>query len=119
MLAKALEIRDRATFIPVLAVDMNPSESGLTTYEAQRYLLRRAGFSCRGEPIVVFTYMHAKDKAYYDPYDWPDCPRTMKVAHNYVTEHWNELIDGDVIDVEFILGESTTKKISERYGDGY
>ena len=42
-------------------------------------------------------------------------PRERKVrAHDYIAEHWAELDDGDVIDVEFILGEKPTKKISER-----
>jgi hypothetical protein len=114
MRAKALEIRDRATFIPVLAVDMNPDFSA-KGYNGQRYLLRRAGFACDGHPIIVFTYMHAKGHAYYDPYDWPSNPRTMRVAHNYVAEHWEELEDGDVVDVEFILKETTEPKKSEKY----
>ena len=29
-------------------------------------------------------------------------------------EHFDELSDGDVVDVEFILGETTVKKVSER-----
>ena len=36
---KLLEIRDRATFLPVYAISTEPSN------DAQRYLLRRAGFS--------------------------------------------------------------------------
>jgi hypothetical protein len=47
-----------------------------------------------------------------DAYHWGD--RTMQTAHIYIDEHFAELNDGDVIDVEFILGESTEKKISER-----
>ena len=38
----------------------------------------------------------------------------MKVAHNYIATHWHDLVDGDVVDVEFILGETAEKKISER-----
>ena len=36
MKAKALEIRDEGTFIPALAVDMNPADDDL-----QRWLLQR------------------------------------------------------------------------------
>jgi hypothetical protein len=39
----------------------------------------------------------------------------MVEAHRYIEENWNALSDGDVIDVEFILGETKEKKISERY----
>jgi len=37
------------------------------------------------------------------------------VAHDYIEKHFNELKDGDVIDVEHILGETTKKKRSERH----
>jgi hypothetical protein len=125
MKAKALEIRDRHTFIPALAVDMNPGppapDGGMSLDELARhladqvgrmYLLRRAGYACDGEPIIMLTRMAGGLRAFYDPYDW--CDRTWTTAHNYIVEHWNELRDGDVIDVEFILGESTQPKVSER-----
>lgn len=117
MQAKALEIRDRATFIPALAIDMNPKALSAEdeNWAEQRYLLRRAGYACDGKPIIVLTYMHAKDKAFYNPFDWPENPRTMRAAHIYIQENWRKLKDGDVIDVEFILGEKTEKKISERF----
>ena len=38
----------------------------------------------------------------------------MPVAHNYIIEHWHELKDGDVVDVQFILGETKAPKVSER-----
>lgn len=116
MIAKALEVRDRATFIPVLAVDMNPTDRLLSEQElAERYLLRRAGYACDGRPMIVLTRLRAKnDPASYDPFDWNDGTRTFHEAHKYIIEHWAELRDGDVIDVEYILGETSTKKRSER-----
>jgi hypothetical protein len=36
------------------------------------------------------------------------------VAHEWIIEHWAELGDGDVVDVQHILGETATKKVSER-----
>jgi uncharacterized GH25 family protein len=38
----------------------------------------------------------------------------LAVAHNYIIKHWHDLHDGDVVDVEWILGETKQKKISER-----
>jgi hypothetical protein len=38
----------------------------------------------------------------------------MPVSHNYIIDHFDELADGDVVDVEFILGEKPAKKVSER-----
>jgi len=119
MIAKALEIRDIATFIPVLAVDMNPSVGGPAisqgTYEARRYLLRRCGHPCDGAPNVIITRLDGSGPATNDPYFWPIQPRTFRVAHDYIIKHWGELRDGDVVDVEFILGEKPTVKASERF----
>lgn len=114
MKAKALEIRDEATFIPALAVDMNPSvEEHLAPKETegQRYLLHRCGYSCDGRPNIILTRLSGDGQATNDPYAWGG--RTWPVAHNYIIEHWDELRDGDVVDVSFILGETPTKKISE------
>lgn len=111
MKTKVLELRDCMTFIPVLAINMNPTnEHG--TYDEQRYLLRRAGYACDGEPIVMFSRLDGGSDVAYDPYHWQD--RTFRVAHDYVANHWNDLVDGQVVDVEFILGEVDKPKESER-----
>ncbi len=107
MKALALEIRDDGTFIPALAVDMNFAN------DAQRYLLRRCGYACDDRPNVILTRLDGNGQATNDPYAWGG--RTYPVAHEYIIKHWNELKDGDVVDVSFILGESPAPKISERY----
>jgi len=104
MKIKLLEIRDRATFLPCFAMQTTADN------ERQRHLLRRAGYG-PGQPLIIFGYLDASHgKCFYDPYDWDD--RTMKQAHNYIVNHFDELKDGDVIDVEFILGETTTMRYS-------
>ena len=111
MTIKTLEVRDRGTFIPVLCVDMNPSPG---ESEARRYLLRRCGYPCDGRPNVLLTRLDGDGQATNDPYGWTGSARTIPQAHNYIIEHWNEIADGDVVDVEFILGNTTTVKESER-----
>lgn len=107
MKTKALEIRDRNTFVPAIAVQMSPDNEG------QRYLLRRVGYSCEvGEFQVMFFRANGDGVAYSDPYQWPN--RTMQVAHNFVLENFDRLQDGDVVDVQFILGETKEPKQSER-----
>lgn len=102
---KVLEIRDRATFIPVLAVLIDVKAAD----DASRYLLRRAGF---GEyPFVLLTKLNAVESQ-YNPYEWGG--RTMPAAHDYIEKHWSELVSGDVVDVEYILGETSRPKRSER-----
>lgn len=121
MITKLLELRDRNTFIPVLCVDMNPGDPGHLTppwadrYEARRYLLRRCGYPCDGKPNIVMTKAMANGTpATNDPYGWAGGSRTYQVAHAWIIEHWHELKDGDVVDVEFILGETAQRKLSER-----
>ena len=109
MRVKILEIRDSSTFIPMLAVNMNPTE------DAQQYLLRRCGYACDGRPNIILTRADGNGKASNDPYAWGG--RTYPVAHNYIIEHWEQLRDGDVVDVEFILGESKYPKTSERFSN--
>ena len=106
MQVKVLEIRDEGTFIPALAVNMNP------VGEHQRYLLRRCGYPCDGRANVILTRLDGNGKATNDPYEWGG--RTWPVAHTYIIEHWEELNDGDVVDVSFILGETEKPKVSER-----
>lgn len=98
---KLFEIRDIATFVPAMAIRVSGADG---------YLMRRAGF---GDVPMVYLVTLATEHCAYDPYNW-NAQRTMGNAHLYIAEHWEELKNGDVIDVEFILGESSTKKISEQ-----
>lgn len=107
MKAKTLEVRDVGTFVAVLCVDMNPDSN------EQRYLLRRCGYPCNGAPNIAMTALGADGgPCTNDFWWWGD--RTRTTAHRYITEHWNDLRDGDVVDVQFILGETTAPKASER-----
>lgn len=56
-------------------------------------------------------------KAEYDPYSWGPS-RTLRVVHGHIIQHWDELKSGDVIDVEFLLGERPEPKVSEQVTHG-
>lgn len=101
MIAKTVEIRDRATFIPALAVKLEPG------CEADRYLLGRAGYSDEQAGHIVFLVRINGDEYYGDG------GRTIPRAHEWLTRHFDEIRSGAVVDVEFILGESTKEKLSE------
>jgi len=45
-----------------------------------------------------------KAVAHYGPYAWRD--RTYTTAHEYLADHWEDVTDGAVLDVEVILGET-------------
>lgn len=109
MEAKTFEIRDKATFIPILAVRMN------SVTEEDRYLLARAGYgqssTRQGEYVQLIRIDGGEGRSDCDPNNWS---RTLKVAHKFIVEYWGSLPSGWVVDVEYILGETKTPKLSER-----
>ena len=110
MITKLFEIRDIATFIPVLATRIEHEN------EAQSYLLLRAEFRNPLKPlarcILLCRINSHGGECQILPHNWRG--RTMVTAHDHIIKNWNQLEDGDVIDVEFILGETRVRKISER-----
>lgn len=106
MLVKTLEIRDEGTFIPVICIHPTPANA------AQRYLLRRDGYSGQqDERCIIMVDAQCRGCA-YDPYEWTGS-RTKQIAHDYIRNNWAAIKDGDVIDVQFILGETEAPKVSE------
>ena len=110
MQVKCLEIRDAATFIPVICIKPIPVNEG------QRYLLRRDGYSTEpGDSIVIMIDAQCRGCS-YDPYKWRE--GTHRTAHQYIEENWASLKDGDVIDCEYIRGVTSAPKVSERISEG-
>lgn len=111
MIAKLFEVRDAATFIPVLAVKLEP------TNESERYLLGCSGYGTKNEDqskyIQVMKIAGGSSKSECSPSDWGG-NRTMYEAHKYIEEKFDDLNTGDVIDVEYILGISQQPKITQR-----
>lgn len=117
METKILEVRDEGTFIPVLCVDMNPRLDARVEPSAsqriQAYYMRRCGYPCDRRPNIAITNLNMDGgPAWNDPDGWGT--RTMSVAHNFILEHWSTLRDGDVVDVQFVLGKTKQPKVSER-----
>jgi hypothetical protein len=112
MKTKTLEVRDTATFIPVLAI------RAVGEPEPVRYLLGRAGYGTtapRQREYVLLIHL-VGPRVEYNPVAWGN--RTMETAHAYIQEHFDILEDGDVIDVQYIRGETRTPKLSERLAGG-
>lgn len=126
MKIKLIEVRDEGTLIPMLCIDMNPGEpyphtgsisedefrASRDAYSSRMRLLRRSGYPCDGKPNIAITHLSADgDRFSNDPYYWGG--RTRPVAHDYIIKNWATLKDGDVVDVQFILGETKAPKVSE------
>ena len=125
METKILEVRDSATFFLALCVDMNPTQIGgdgaylsindqIEIHNYQRWALRTYGYPCDWKPNILMTHLRAKGEAHNDPYAWKNNGRTMAEAHKYIIANWGTLAEGDVVDVEFILGETKFPKPSQR-----
>jgi hypothetical protein len=112
MISKTFEIRDRGTLIAVLAIQFEAGNS------QDSYLLARSGFGKQKEDqrkYILLYKLYDDGVATYDAYAWPD--NTTKQAHLYINDHFDELETGQVIDCEYLRGESESPKISE-YHDG-
>ena len=109
MEVKTFEVRDEGTFISVLAVRLWPRS------EEERYLLSRAGYGRTeadqiGGDYVMLTRLDG-GLCYYDHLMWGN--RTLGCAHAYIRTCWDDLQSGQVIDVQYILGETDKPKESE------
>ena len=109
MTTKTIEVRDRATFIPMLATRLDP------TNEADRYLFALSGYGVSIEDqkkyVLLAQINGGNGKTSCDPYDWAN--RTLTTAHSWLIDHFDEIESGAVVDVQFILGETDNPKVSE------
>ena len=120
---KFIEIRDAGTFIPAVAIKFYPMcINEPKCAESGAYLLRRAGW--KNPPIFLIRLLDGECRK--SCYDWPSHTRTMPIVHmslcgichnEMIKERirtFDEIESGDVIDVEYIIGETNEIKESER-----
>lgn len=103
-----IEIRDRLTMIPALVVELEDNPA-----------TRRLGFFMGGDTGPHLLLCRLSDgESHINPYDWTGGTRTMRTAHTELLENWRKQkrADGAVVDVEFLLGETTEPKKPELRG---
>lgn len=109
MIAKSFELRDRGTFLPALAIQMSSS------IPAELYLLKRVGYSGSAPHLILLGDLRGKGTFNYDPNAWGGyARRTWYHAHLHIADKFDDLPNGAVIDVEYLLGERAAPKVSER-----
>ena len=113
MEVKVFEIRDRATMFPAVAIRIEHA------HIRERKILRRGGFNL-DEVVVMFSHSSDEIRAYRDEYlaRQKELGRTAYHAVEYIQNHFEELKDGQVIDVEYILDEVAAPKESEYTASG-
>lgn len=107
MRVKIFEVRDEGTHIGVFALSTEPSPG-------QEYELKRCGFHS-GDAVII-GYLDGERNSSADPYHWDT--RTMRAAHIFISDNFNKMHDGDVVDVRHILGESDAPCASDRFYQG-
>ena len=146
---KLFEVRDRATFMPMMAVRLlvrhqayrypglaeitNRRDAFNTTDvpnqfnvndELEQFLLRRAGYGLNeitdhGDHLEPYVMFIKLDGAEAHYDPFEWRNRRTTVAHLFVRDNWSTLTSGQVIDVEHILGETAEPKVSEHALGGH
>ena len=110
MIARLFEIRDRGTFIPMLAVQCDAAD------ENERYLLAHAGFGKDTETqhryVLCGEIDSGKFKMSYDPFDFTN--GTLRQAVEHIQANFHALVSDAVIDAEFLRGERAAPRPPER-----
>ena len=105
MKTKFLEIRDKGTTIPVLAIQMTPDDRN-AVFAVDHMFMRHTGFDTEpersGHDATIYIVWLEQKRYTYNAQDWKD--RTMTPAHIWIKENWVGLKSGQVVDVEWIKG---------------
>ena len=113
MRVKLIELRDRGTFIPMFAFRVRVIDERPTISNAEQYLAyARARYPRDGSQVILGRLDSPKQDTHCDPYEWGNL--RMQQAHVHLIKEWENINSGDVIDIEFLLGEKLERKISER-----
>lgn len=106
MIIKCVEIRDRNTCIPAIAIKMSAGDPIEETF------LWREGYPRDGSGVVLMKL--SDQRATSDVYGW-DGSRTMTAAHHWIEQNFDVLNNGAVVDARVVLGEAKDPAPAEIY----
>jgi hypothetical protein len=113
--SKLFELRAPATLIVLMATKLG------TTDLSESYLLSRSGFGrCNSDYnkyVFVYPIDGGKGYAVTDPYE--QNITEIRIVHQYIKKHYDELETGQVLDYDYIVGNTDKPKISERLECNY
>ncbi len=108
---KLFEIRDEGTCMVCIAIKPDAQDEG------DRWCYARTGYGTtlteQNKYVLLAPLAGGEGMLTCDPFKHGKA-RTLHVAHQYIIDMWHELSSGEVIDVEYIEGETETPKLSER-----
>lgn len=120
-----IEVRDEGTQMPCMVTAVNANTLILDDRDDDAWLVQRAGWG--GEQVGLYFVELLVEPgcdswAKASPYQYElhtvskgfDGSRTLRIAWTWVMQHWDEVESGDVIDVQYILGETDAPKAPGR-----
>lgn len=111
MICKVFEVRSPATMIAILAIKLSAHN------DQERRLLCHSGFGINGYSFsryfIVFPIDGGTGHASTDPYDHKS--HELRVAHIYIQKHFDDMENGEVIDIDYIEGNTLAPKTSDLY----
>ena len=107
--AKFLEVRADGFFLPMLAVGFYPVKNDLTSRET--WIINRAGRSGKHTQVILFNLISGLSS--WNPESWTE--RETTIVHVHLLENWLDVKSGDVIDINYLLKERKTVRISEQF----
>lgn len=99
--SKFVEIRDNGTCIPALAIQISGADG---------WCAQRAGF---GDTPCIYLVQLATEYARHDPFRWNSL--TMRDAHLWLVDHFDDQVDGGVLDVRYVRGQRPEPVKSDQF----
>jgi hypothetical protein len=105
---KLFELRDRGTFIEIYMTKIRPVSL------RERGLMRRAGWRVE-DPLYTMTRLDLSETMMSEYQADVANSRTFGVAFKWIVNNWDMLTSGDLVCVEYILGERAEPKPTELF----
>jgi len=109
---KIIEVRDVGTILSVLFIRLSAESA------SEKFLLERAGYGRRPDNYILAIDLTHPLRIWLSPFETrmaTQGARTFYLAHEEMTRNWENYRHGDVLDVQYVLGETPSPKISERF----
>ena len=118
MISKLIEVRDRGTCVMMMATQLGTDANFEDERSQERWILWHAGYGRDHDDHRSYILLSKlsggePNESHTDPFTWSN-RRTYTSAHLWIREHFAEIKTGQVVDVEFVLGEVEHPKVSER-----
>lgn len=110
MISKVFELRAEATFMVIMATKISAEN------EAERFLLSRSGFGRSNDDFKKYILLQPINggEGFCTTDAMKHGIKELTIAHQFISQYFDNLVNGAVIDIDFIEGRTENPKKSER-----